>query len=105
MEGHLLFNKAVTKRINPVPQVHANGHYRQQRAGKQGATVSRGRLCVQRCQWRETTHWRCSTLSPRAALPTLNITVTFLLPTTNWKQSAIQQTVERHPKGTVLPKA
>lgn len=37
MEGHLLFNKAVTKQINPIPQIHANGHSEQQKAGKNGA--------------------------------------------------------------------
>lgn len=37
MEGHLLFNKAVTKQKNPIPQIHANGHSKQQKAGKNGA--------------------------------------------------------------------
>lgn len=82
MEGHLLFNKAVTKRTNPIPQWVSQAI--ESRRGWR-MTVSRGRLCVQSCQQGEVTHQRWSALSPRPTLPTSNITVTFLFPTINLK--------------------
>lgn len=103
MEGHLLFNKAVTKRTNPIPQ-WASQAIESRRGWRM--TVSRGRLCVQRCQQAKVTHQRWSALIPRPTLPTSNITVTFFPKHKLGSSLQSNEIMKRHPpKCMVLPRA